>query len=85
MLDKILELSKTRRKMKKPKPNYRLGEVIQKFYDDLRMDKVTKEEYIPRSDLVYITSLLNHKFGKNYSFQEVNKLLKECLGTAIDG
>lgn len=71
------------RKVRIPKPQYRLGEVVQKFYDDLRLDRVTKEEYIPRSDLVYITSLLNNKFGKNYTFQEVNSLLKECLGAAI--
>lgn len=66
------------------KPEYRLGEVIQKFYDDLRMERLSTG-YIPRSDLVYITSLLNNKFNKNYSFQEVNRLLKECLGAAIDG
>lgn len=69
---------------KKKKLEYRFGEVLEQLYDDLRHDRIT-EDYIPHSDLAYITSLLNHKFEKNYSFQEVSKLLKECLGAAIDG
>lgn len=75
-------MSITPTKRQKKKVDYRFGEVLAKYYDDLRDNKVT-DDYIPRSDLAYITSLLNHKFGKNYSFQEVNKLLKECLGAAI--
>lgn len=77
-------MSITPKKKRIKKTDYRFGEVLTKYYDDLRDGRVT-EDYIPRSDLAYITSLLNNKFNKNYSFQEVNRLLKECLGAAIDG
>lgn len=83
-LDKLASMAIPLKNKKKKKLDYKPGQVIQQFYDDLRLERITAN-YMPRSDLAYITYLVNNKFGKTYSFQEVNKLLKECLGAAIDG
>lgn len=55
---------------------YYFGDLLPRLYEDCQIGKIT-EDYLPRADLAYITSLLNSKFGKKYSFQQVAKLLKE--------
>ena len=56
--------------------DYYFGDLLPRLYQDCRIGKIT-EDYLPRADLAYITSLLNHRFGRKYSFRQVAKLLKE--------
>ncbi len=60
---------------RKDRKSLRFGEVLPAFYEDLTNE--TTIDYLPRSSLAYITSLLNNKFGKNYSFSEVSQMLKD--------
>lgn len=52
------------------------GDIIPQFYADVSMDKVP-DCYLPRSEVGYITTLLNHKFGIRLSYQAVAKFLEE--------
>lgn len=66
------------KKKKAPKvvKHYHFGEIINEFYGYIMRDRVP-DMYLPISDVAYITSLLNQKFGRNLSFQTVERLIKE--------
>jgi len=62
---------------KQEKKDYFLGDYIQAYYDCLQFEKDPAKVGLPTRDLSYIVSLLSHKFNRKFSYQEVEKLLKE--------
>ncbi len=58
----------------RPDPKF---DALNKFYEYLWNKDRKKSLAFPRSEIFYIRSLLNEKFGKDYSLVEVVELLKE--------
>ena len=58
-------------------PDLKFGEVIPLFYKYIREERTSfLVKDFPSNELALITSLLNHKFGKEYTFKEVFTLLQ---------
>ena len=71
-----MHITTNKKKKQKYRDNSYFDELLTDFYGFISQDKVPNM-YLPSSDLAYITSLLNHKFNRKFSFQQVAKMLSE--------